>query len=1036
MRTTPCTDKKGIALVLTLAILVIATILVVGFASSMRTERQAAASVANNTTAEIIAQTAVDHAISLLDKNIPQPVPPGGSTVNPVNWIINPGLLTTVAGALVQIPLSSNPSVAYTGSATDAELNPPLLAGGGNLILPTADSMRVAWIPVLKDQSSTAGPTNQMTARYAFWIDDENSKINLNTAYGKPSGMSFNQLTPGVIAVGAAAYPLGHPSSINLDVLNSSGNNIDPVGVAAAVGNEGGFSSIDSVKAHLSAGNPTAFFNANKFYLTAYSRDQEFNVFGKPRLYFMRKATGQLGFPLVQFFRDKDGPNYFPSEENGTGADKYATYYGAAAISAYLNRNDWPGMPAHSFIDKWGGGTIGQREADQVAWNLMSLGSFAAGDFTGFTPSTVSSQYFQLANATASGQVGFVSVNKPNKDAVIGALSNKALIPAFPMPLVNEVSLVISPESYTIADGTQKYRLNVSLNTELWLPPGYPAYDFAQAQTTVGLTSLSYLVTQAPPGTANASQTDAKYVDLSAAPNDNGIRKLWMSNNGGTMTSGQYTQLTTALPFYVSNKTGFNSGASGSEDFTTAGMISLNFKMRLFAISQQKTGPTYGTKHTYQLIPVWDKHDPGTAAAPTTWDPSPPANPPACITPPTDDPKDYIEFQFDLDPSSFSSGEIITRSLEVADPRLGGLAKTWKPSSKFADPTAQSIDTMGGINNATTTAGYDTKKLAFPDLSSPGPASNRPSTGVLSFLATGMQRGLAGASLKFQPSATRTDLPDWILLDLVAPNVVAANFSKMSYMNSTAGKVNVNGAIYPANGSFTVPQRWQPLQGLFENMPGTPSGASSASTVVSNILTHNVSGLDYGAPGVYDYPGEICEIAGVADSGASDWDKEVLIRNLASAITTKSNVFSVWGVAQTVKKNLANNNPGNQGIFETKAGGAAADDIITGEKRFEAVVERYVWPGSDAAPGNAHAPPGGSYDRVSSSQSQPGYAPPYSGGTWEPVDGPNAPTYPITTTDPWTQNGPNYSSSTIDAAINPAGAVTKYRVIYFRYLND
>src|SRR6266403_3158886 len=90
--------NEGIALVLTLAILVIATILVVGFASSMRTERQSSASMANNETATLIVQAATDHAVSILDRNIPQPVPPGGSTANPTNWIINPGLLTTVQG--------------------------------------------------------------------------------------------------------------------------------------------------------------------------------------------------------------------------------------------------------------------------------------------------------------------------------------------------------------------------------------------------------------------------------------------------------------------------------------------------------------------------------------------------------------------------------------------------------------------------------------------------------------------------------------------------------------------------------------------------------------------------------------------------------------------------------------------------------------------------------------------------------------------------------------------------------------------------
>ena len=146
---------------------------------------------------------------------------------------------------------------------------------------------------------------------------------------------------------------------------------------------------------------------------------------------------------------------------------------------------------------------MGQREADQVAWNLVSLGSFASGDLTG---PAASGHYYELANTAQPSEIGFVSINKPNTDVVVGKLSNKAMLPAYPVPLVNEVSLVISPESYTLGDGTQKYRLHISLNIELWLPPGYPAFDFAQSQMTVGMTYLSYHVTQAPPGSANSQQ--------------------------------------------------------------------------------------------------------------------------------------------------------------------------------------------------------------------------------------------------------------------------------------------------------------------------------------------------------------------------------------------------------------------------------------------------------------------------------------------------------------------------------------------------
>jgi hypothetical protein len=474
--------------------------------------------------------------------------------------------------------------------------------------------------------------------------------------------------------------------------------------------------------------------------------------------------------------------------------------------------------------------------------------------------------------------------------------------------------------------------------------------------------------------------------------------------------------------------------------------------MRLFGISQQMAGGTYGTKHTYQLVPVWDTHDPGTAPAPTSWDPPAPPTPPISLAPPGDDPNDFIEFNFTLDPASFSSGQAITRSLEVADPRIGGLARSWQQALNFTTATAQAADTLGSINSATT--GYDTSKLAFIDFTQPGPASNRPSTGFVSVLPTGMQRGIAGSTVTLRPNAANNALPDWLLLDLLAPNVVATNLGNMSYMNTTTGKINVNTQIRPNAGSFALNPRFVPLQALVQDM--RPSSTvigqtppTAASAVVQAILDHSlatssVTGHNYGAPSVYDYDGEICEIEGVAnvDEGGSptglDWNKESIIRNLASTLTTKSNVFSVWGVAQTVKKNPANTDPAKQGIFETRAGGAVADDSVTGEKRFQAVIERYVWPGNDSVPGNGHVTgSGGTYDRLSAGQTQPGNPPPPAGGTWEQIDGPDSPTYPVPPNgDPWAAQAPQYVSTTLDSSNNPARALMKYRVIYFKVLTE
>ena len=1030
----PPRSERGIALILTLAILVIATILVVGFVTSMRTERQATTSMANNASAAVLTSTAIDHAIAILDKNIPQPVRPGLVSAAPTNWIISPGLLTTVTGTsgVTQIPLSSGP--AGTIPETRAELNVSKLTGAGHTLLPTADSLSVAWLPVLQDPSIGPSAANRISGRYAFWIDDESAKINLNTALGKPSTLDFSKLSPGVISVPGSqtsTFPLGHPSSVNLDVL---GGPIDTASLESAIQLQRGLASLEAIKPHVPAGSADAFVDSNRFNITTSSTAPEFNVFGKSRLYFLRSVAGALGRPLFQFFRDADGPNYFPAEENLLAADRHSTYYTAAALSAYLNRSDWPGMPARSFVDKWSVGYTAlwaRREVDQVSWNLLSLGGFSSGAFTG---QTASSNFFQLANASTNSEIGFVSVNRPNKDAVLGSLSGKAIVPIYPVPLINEVSVVILPEFYTIAGGIGKYRLKVSLNVELWLPPKFPPYDFQNSQITVGETYLYYRATQTT-ANANASQQDTKYVDLSTPPNDNGIRKLWISNNVGTMNPGDYTQLSSQLPLYMKspNVTGFSGSSAGSQDFELTGTISIDFKMRLFALFQQSSGGTnYGTKYSSQLIPVWDKRDPGTTAASTSWNPSPPTTPVVALNAPIDDPNDYIEFTFNLDPAQFgTSPQPYTRSLEIADPRMAGRATNWQPAASFADESTHDINTMGMMNNATTAAAYDTQKLAFADIQDTF-TSNRTSTGFLSILPIGMQRGIPGATLKFQPSTSAAELPDWLLLDLIAPAPVSSNYPNAARMNATAGAINVNAKVTPVPGSLS---RWQPLQGLLFNMPGI-SGTTSPSTIVTNIINHTTSGVDFGAPGVYDYPGEVCEITGVADTGASDWDKEAIIRNLAGSMTTKSNVFSVWGVAQTVKKKPSNT---AYGTFE-------AGDIVTGEKRFQAIVERYVWPGNDASSGNAHTSAAGTYDSLSTGQAAPGSAPAYAttgtGPQWEVLDGPDAPTYPPpnppagTTIDPWVKKGGARSATTLDAANNPVGAVMKYRVIYFRYLEE
>jgi hypothetical protein len=89
---------------------------------------------------------------------------------------------------------------------------------------------------------------------------------------------------------------------------------------------------------------------------------------------------------------------------------------------------------------------------------------------------------------------------------------------------------------------------------------------------------------------------------------------------------------------------------------------------------------------------------------------------------------------------------------------------------------------------------------------------------------------------------------------------------------------------------------------------------------------------------VFDTIGELCEIPSLA-TGATEADKEVAIRRIANLITVRSNTFTIWVMAQSIKEpNIIGQNFGK---FE-------ANDLITGEVKAQAVVERYENPPGSA----------------------------------------------------------------------------------------
>jgi hypothetical protein len=261
-------------------------------------------------------------------------------------------------------------------------------------------------------------------------------------------------------------------------------------------------------------------------------------------------------------------------------------------------------------------------------------------------------------------------------------------------------------------------------------------------------------------------------------------------------------------------------------------------------------------------------------------------------------------------------------------------------------------------------------------------------------------------------------------------------FSTVSFMNSTAGQINLNARIYPETSFFKVPARRKPLEAVFANLP-----AVNAKVLADAIVAYQSGDK------VFQYVGELANVSGAA-SGGNAWAREFLLRNLAGCLTTKSNTFGVWGVAQVVKK-AANNRQHDR--FEK-------GDQVAAEKRFHAIVERYIWPGRDGVPGNGHLDQNGRWDRLAKQSAPisggvtdtlyqlPGSPPLFRSagggerlnldttGTYPEFDGPER-----VAMNPFTKaalGNVAYRESTLEEAYNPPQAAIKYRVVAFQYLDQ
>ena len=295
----PTLASRASALLVTLLLLTIVTTIVVLMFQAVTIDRRLAADFQKGVQARTISQFALDDALQTLQSALNNLDDPFGATTAATNfWAVAPGridLFSLASGS--SRPQRTTTIALHSGYDTSQELVDLNFtnASGTRAIWPGGLDMPVNWKPVLKNPSAAASAANPIVGRYAFWVDDESSKVNINTADGTELYTTNS-------------YGVGTPSSVRLGAILTtlSTNDIKAISAAAIFNQFTDLSEVVRADTNSPPTNYLAAVRSNAFFLTEYSRSTEFNIFNEPR------------FQLASMWGGNSSPtNFIPSTAPG-----------------------------------------------------------------------------------------------------------------------------------------------------------------------------------------------------------------------------------------------------------------------------------------------------------------------------------------------------------------------------------------------------------------------------------------------------------------------------------------------------------------------------------------------------------------------------------------------------------------------------------------------------------------------------------------------------------------------------------------------
>ena len=267
----PLSKRLGSALVMTLVIIVLITVVTVGYLASVMLETKTAGSTLDQERAYGIAMVGAHQALAKIRQALgPWDDPYKEFAINPppFYWSLSPGRITRWDYRSTN---SANFGLfSESAGSSLVNLNRQLIDGSYPIIGGTnPPQVSVKWANLLRDPTQAPSANNAIVGRYAFWVDDEGAKVNVNTADGTEK-YTTNSLG------------IGTPSEVSLEWVLGGTNARALTKEVVQMARTNGFTSPEEVLRV--PGMSTNALTNQMFALTAYSRSPELNVFGQPRV--------------------------------------------------------------------------------------------------------------------------------------------------------------------------------------------------------------------------------------------------------------------------------------------------------------------------------------------------------------------------------------------------------------------------------------------------------------------------------------------------------------------------------------------------------------------------------------------------------------------------------------------------------------------------------------------------------------------------------------------------------------------------------